>query len=188
MVARPAAVLPAGHGEWSYELAWPGQRAFGSIDGGRLEMQSADGQDVSARYPELRSLGEQLAPRSCLLDGVVVAFTQTGRLSKEAWQARWSAGSGSRQARRIPVHYLVFDLLWVDGQDTQTLPYQQRRSRLEQLGIDGPHWQTPPTLPAPDLAAQASRDLHIAGVVAKRRNSRYQPDQRRADWLVVPTG
>ncbi|WP_406237174.1 hypothetical protein [Nocardia sp. NBC_01009] len=50
-------------------------------------------------------------------------------------------------AKAVPVTYLIFDLLHIGDRSLIGLPYQQRRQLLEQLGLDGPHWQVPPRLP-----------------------------------------
>ena len=41
--------------------------------------------------------------------------------------------------------YLVFDVLYLDGRSTMSLPYTERRSLLEGLPVAGPCCQVPPT-------------------------------------------
>ena len=39
---------------------------------------------------------------------------------------------------------MIFDVLFLDGHSTMSLPYTERRKLLdEQLKLDGPHWSTP---------------------------------------------
>jgi bifunctional non-homologous end joining protein LigD len=188
MVATAAARLPADDEAWAYELAWDGVRVLAAVDGGRLRLTAADEQDISAAFPELRALGETLAPTECLLDGVVVAFDE-GQVSRAALDARLRApdtASGRRAAARTPVQYLVFDLLWLDGSATVEQPYVERRQLLDGLGLSGAHWQTPPYFPGGgDFAMQAAREQGLPGVVAKRLDAPYTPGRRTRDWLSV---
>src|SRR5262249_56445857 len=73
-----------------------------------------------------------------------------------------------------------FDLLHLDGRPLLDLPYTQRRELLENLQINGPSWQTPPSFigePAANVRA-VSRQYGLEGVVAKRLDSRYEPGKR----------
>lgn len=149
--------LPAG--DWAFELSWKGERALGSVYGGRLLLTSGEDVDVTGRYREIRKLGEELAPTECVLDGVVVTFGDA------------------------PV-YLVFDLLWLDGVSLVDSPYRERRDALESLEIAGPYWQTPPYFPGgAAYAVEASRAQGLGGVVAKRMDSPYRAGERSTDWV-----
>ena len=85
-----------------------------------------------------------------------------------------------------PVTYLVFDLLWLDDESLVDRPYDERRVRLETLGLDGPHWQTPAAHPGQgrELFA-ATAEQQLEGVIAKRRDSHYVPGGRSDAWLKV---
>jgi bifunctional non-homologous end joining protein LigD len=189
MEATAAARLPADDDAWAYELAWDGVRALAAVDGGRLRLTAADEQDITAPFPELRALGEALAPAECLLDGVVVAFDSDGRVSRAALDSRMrasDAAAGRRLATRNPVQYMVFDLLWLDGVSTMDMPYARRRELLTGLDLAGNHWQTPPHFTGGgEFALQAAREQGLPGVVAKRLDAPYEPGRRTRKWLLV---
>jgi len=172
MEPAPAARLPADDDAWAYELKWDGARAIGYVSGGRLELKSTKDRDLASSFPELRPLAEELAPIECVLDGQIVAFDDDGRVSEEALAPRLrpaDAATLRRLASRVPVQYLVFDLLWLDGQSTVDLLYEQRRELLTGLNVAGTHWQTPPHFPGGGkFALETSRAQGMAGIVAKR--------------------
>ena len=146
MLATLAAASPTTDG-WSFELKWDGIRAIGYVDGGRIRLLSRNGNDVTRRYPELRRLGEALGARDVVLDGEIVAFDESGRPSFELLQRRMHVESDStirKLAQEIPVTYVLFDVLWLDGHSTMGLPYSERRDRLRDLALNGASWQTPP--------------------------------------------
>ena len=70
--------LPADDGSWAYEVKWDGIRALVTVEGDSLSVTSRAGNDVTASYPELRGLADQVGVRSVVLDGEVVAFGAGG--------------------------------------------------------------------------------------------------------------
>jgi bifunctional non-homologous end joining protein LigD len=184
-----AARLPTDDEEWGFEIKWDGVRAITYWRPKQLRIESRNLNDVSARYPELRALGPQLGSREAVLDGEIVAFDEQGRPSFERLQQRMHASSPSvirRLASEAPVSYMIFDLLYLDGHTTITLPYRERRALLEGIELKGPAWQTPAYHAGEGrelLAAAAEQRLE--GVVAKRLDSPYRPGRRTDEWLKI---
>jgi bifunctional non-homologous end joining protein LigD len=184
-----AGQLPRPDDGWAFEFKWDGVRALAYIDGRRLRLMSRNDRDITVSYPELRALGEALGSHPCVLDGEIVAFDDEGRPSFATLQERMHVADASRARRlsqRLPVAYLAFDVLHLDGRSTLSLPYSERRRRLEGLGIDGARWHTPPSLAGPGSdVLEAARTTGLEGVVAKRLASSYQPGRRSGDWVKV---
>ena len=87
---------------------------------------------------------------------------------------------------RVPVVYVIFDLLHLDGRSLLREPYEKRREQLDALGLAGASWQVSPVFDGPgaDVLA-ASRDQGMEGVLAKRRDSIYEPGKRTQTWRKV---
>jgi bifunctional non-homologous end joining protein LigD len=86
----------------------------------------------------------------------------------------------------VPVVYVIFDILWLEGHSTLELPYRDRRKLLDELAPQGPSWQTPPAREGDGAALRdATRQLGLEGVVAKRLDSLYEPGRRSRAWLKV---
>jgi bifunctional non-homologous end joining protein LigD len=93
----------------------------------------------------------------------------------------------TRLAESLPVTYLAFDLLHLDGRPLLDEPYQARRALLEELALQGPRWQTPPSFTGEagtDVLA-VSRQHDLEGIVSKRLASRYEPGKRTGSWLKI---
>lgn len=181
--------LPADDGEWGFEIKWDGVRAIAYCEPGRLRLESRNLRDVTAQYPEVRALVEQLGAHRAVLDGELIAFDEAGRPSFQRLQGRMHVGSEAEVRRRmetVPVTYAIFDLLHLDGRSLLDRGYAERRRELEALGLDGPSWQTP-AYHRGDAGAllAASRDRGLEGIVAKRLRSSYRPGRRSRDWLKV---
>ena len=186
MLAR-AGTLPHDDTAWAFEVKWDGIRALAYSQPGRLRLESRNFNDITARYPELRALNRALSSHEALLDGEIVSFDDEGRPSFERLQQRMNLTGESavrRRARDMPVVYVIFDLLHLDGHPLLGLPYEERRKRLADLGLDGPHWQTPSHHVGNGAALlEAVRAKGLEGIVAKRLDARYEPGRRSGAWL-----
>lgn len=159
MLATPGP-LPVGEG-WAYEVKWDGFRALAAVEGGRTTLRSRTGRDVTADYPEVA-----LDVPDALVDGELVVLVD-GRPDFSALQHH-----------AAPVTFLPFDLLHLAERPLLSLPYDERRALLEELLPDAP-------LSFDDGAAlwESTRAQGLEGVVAKRRDSRYQPGRRSSSWV-----
>jgi bifunctional non-homologous end joining protein LigD len=189
MLAVLRDALPRDDAKWAYEFKWDGVRATTYVDAGSLRVLSRNEKDVTATYPELRQLAESLGSRQVVLDGELVAMDEAGRPSFGALQPRMhvtQAAAIRRLVAEIPVTYLVFDVLYLDGRSLLDVAYAERRQVLESLELSGARWQTPPSFDGGGAAVlKASGEQGLEGVVAKRLDSRYAPGKRADSWLKV---
>ncbi|HEU5269300.1 MAG TPA: hypothetical protein VFU36_05185, partial [Jatrophihabitans sp.] len=171
---------------WAYEMKWDGMRAIVRVDRGQLTIYSRNDRDVTVSYPELLPLAEVFGDEQVILDGEIVAFDQAGRPSFRLLQDRMHIGSATQAAalsKSRPVVLLAFDLLHYAGQPLLTLPYAERRDRLERLKLDGPSWRTPAAFSGTGAeAVRTSKELGLEGVMAKRLDSPYRPGKRSREW------
>ncbi|HVA07301.1 MAG TPA: non-homologous end-joining DNA ligase, partial [Acidimicrobiales bacterium] len=162
------------------------------VDGGRVHVESRNGNDLTASFPELRALGEQLGSVQVVLDGEIVAFDEAGHPRFQLLQPRIHASDPNKAknlAAEQPIVYVIFDVLYADGASLMGRPYVERRRHLESLGLvtkKTEHWTLSPQFAGPgaDVLA-ASKAQGLEGVVAKRRDSAYLPGKRSPAWLKV---
>jgi bifunctional non-homologous end joining protein LigD len=175
---------------WALEMKWDGVRAVAFIEKGRVRLMSRTERDITVAYPELAGLGAASTHKQVLLDGEIVVFGDDGWPEFEALQPRMhvtSAAQARMLAGQTPVTYLVFDLLQLDGTPLFDQEYRGRRARLDELGLAGPYWQSPPSFPGEDfqVVQAVSREHGMEGVVAKRLDSKYAPGVRTDSWRKI---
>jgi len=172
---------------WAFEMKWDGVRAVLYVDGGPVRVMTRNDREVGATYPELQALAGAVGKRRVVLDGEIVALDDAGRPSFGELQARMHVQHpGAALLGKVPVSYLVFDVLDIDGTSLLTTTYDERRVALEDLGLDGPSWATPPAFAGDgETAKEVSKQQGLEGVLAKRRASLYQPGKRSRDWVKV---
>ena len=173
--------------EWGFEPKWDGIRAI-AVCGEDTRLISRNDHDITVAYPELRALHDQVVALEAMLDGEIVAFDD-GVPSFQHLQQRMHLRDQRRveqMATRIPVAYMVFDLLWIDGRDLTGQPLVERRRVLEETVVPSERIQISPMVEGDGVALfQAAAEQGLEGIMAKRLSSLYQPGARSRDWLKV---
>jgi len=174
MLATPGSVAKLKATQWAFEAKWDGYRLLMDSDHGAMRLRSRSGRNVTAEYPQLRSVAADLADHHAVLDGEVVALDKSGVPSIAEMQNR---------ARCTRIEFWAFDLLYLDGRSLLRARYRDRRRLLETLAT-GSDLVVPRLLPGDGAEAlRYSRKHHWEGVVAKKRDSTYQPGRRSASWI-----
>lgn len=171
--------LPDDEAAWTFEPAFGGHRVVVSSEGGRARATDANGDDVTARYPELRDLGRAVGAVMAAIEGELVVTGPDGRPDPAAL-ARRRAAKGDTAVRRLagrsPAVFFATDLVWLEGHDTTALPFRQRRLLLKRIELSGPSWRAAPSSPGDGTALlAAARDQGLPGVVARRLDGGYEP-------------
>ena len=167
--------LPEGP-DLQYEIKFDGYRALAMKSGGRVQLRSRNDNDFNVRYP---GIVKALAPMpdETVIDGEVVALDSEGRPSFNTLQNYGSAGAS--------LHFYIFDLLILEGRDVMGEPLVKRRELLEKHVLPT---LTEPIRYSPVLEAKLEDLIRsvkaqgLEGLVAKRRNSKYEPGQRSGAW------
>ena len=117
-----------------------------------------------------------------VLDGEIVALGGDGRPSFNALQKRAQLKTPKEIAaaqRETPVAMVCFDLLHFAGLNLRGAPYTDRRRYLVPMSAaDRAHLQLMHTSEDAETLYAAAIDSGFEGIVAKRKDSTYQPGKR----------
>jgi bifunctional non-homologous end joining protein LigD len=178
-----------GRADWAVEFAWAGFRTVAYVEPGRFRLLSSTARIVTPSFPELAVLQDRVPGSGMVLDGVVVALDDAGRPSRLPLMRRTSTIAPSeRLLDRVPIGFVVTDLLWLDGRSLLRSPYHRRRALLEELEIAGPPVLVPPSHPASEaeFVMEAAERYGLDGLHLKRVDASYKSGRRTKDWLRVP--
>ena len=164
-------------------------RAIARCRPGRLDLRDADLEDIGARWPEVHRLSRQIGAHDAVLDGELVVFDEAGCPDRERLARRSKPGTDSairRRAKENPATYVIFDLLFLDGEDLTDTPYKRRRELLAGLELEGEAWRVPAnaTTKIKELLTAATAQ-GVDGLVVKKQSSLYAPGRRTGEWLLV---
>lgn len=179
------------HPAWAFEMKWDGIRVIAQVAHGQVRLTSRNGVDVTARYPELAGLADAV-DGDAVIDGEIVALTRSsseapGRPDFGLLQRRMALTKLAEieaAMAKVPVHFMAFDLLELEGRSLVTTEWAQRRELLERFVRSAGAVQVPPVFEGDVGAAMAmSRRLGLEGVMAKRRSSTYSAGKRARSWI-----
>lgn len=174
--------------QWLYEPKVDGYRVIALVQDGTVRLQSRRGIDLTAAFPEIVADLAAQAVDSMIIDGEIVALDASGRPSFNALQNRRELKAPQEIAvaqRESPVVLLCFDLLHFAGTNLRSAQYVDRRRYLSQCLLPTAHLQLVHTSDNAEKLYAASLDAGFEGIVAKRKDSPYQPGKRSGAWLKI---
>ena len=175
--------------EWQAEWKWDGIRAQLIRRSGQSFIWSRGEELVSDRYPEVLSAAEHL-PWGTALDGELLPWRDDFVLPFAQLQRRIGRKLLSRKLlEEIPVIFLAYDLLELDGKDVRDQSLEWRRKELAEIVGTLAHSQLllSPIVEAAswenlELIRAESRKRYVEGLMLKRRSSPYRVGRQRGDW------
>jgi bifunctional non-homologous end joining protein LigD len=171
---------PFSHPDWLFEPKLDGYRLIALLNNGKARLISRRGLDATEQYPWLVRELERQPFRNAALDGEVVALDEQGRPSFQHLQNRADPASSAT------LLYYAFDLLALDGYDLRAVPLEQRKAQLAATLSPGQRLRLVESFAGQGEALyQAAVEHGLEGVVAKRRDSRYESGKRSSAWLKI---
>lgn len=173
-----------------YELKLDGVRLVADRRGDRVRLGYRSGRDATHAFPEIARAVRALPCDRLVLDGELVSFDEAGRprFQRLATRLHATRGRERRIAReRVPLRYVVFDVLQVGDRRLVPLPLRDRRRILERLLRGKGLVQALDAFPGHGEALLAFAEANrLEGLVAKRLDGPYRPGPRpNADWVKV---
>src|SRR5881397_3101952 len=157
----------------------------------RVEIFSRDLRRITSQFPELadqaRNFQEEL-----IIDGEIIAFQEDRRLTFFDLQRRLGRTSDgtdlfARAAADVPVAFVIFDLLWLNGQSLVKTPLRERRRHLYGLRLPSQFQIARVTLARSaaeiEQTFQQARQRLNEGLMIKDPESFYLPGTRGMFWF-----
>ena len=187
--------------DWLYEVKWDGYRVEAVVSDGRARIWTRNRVDAATYFPNLAGPAPWIDAEQAIVDGEVVAFDEEGRPSFSRLQEKTGLRALEMATRRadpdaptltreereaIPMAYMVFDLLHLEGRSLVEVPLEDRKHLLRRvLRPDGLVRYASHVVGEGVDFTQAAAEKGLEGIVAKRRLSPYQPNRRSRDWLKI---
>ncbi len=87
----------------------------------------------------------------------------------------------------MPIAYYLFDLLWLNGYNLIDLKLTERKALLQQVMPESDILRYSDDFEDGELLFEQVKSMELEGIVAKRKDCKYQPGKRVKDWLQLPT-
>jgi bifunctional non-homologous end joining protein LigD len=170
-----------------YELKLDGVRILAERLNEHVQLRYRTGRDGTGSFPEIVRALRAIAAKRVILDGEVVAFDPRGAPSFARLAERIHKLDPRRAelaSRKLPVCFVVFDILALDGLDLRRLPLHERKAILARLLPGKGFLRVLDHVVGEGRALFAFCQTHnLEGVVAKRADSPYVTGpQRSSHW------
>ena len=168
--------------QWAHEIKFDGYRVQARIDNGEVRLLTRSGLDWTDKFGSLTEALLTFDVTTAIIDGEVVVLDDEGASSFA------SLVSDLKTRRTARMVYYAFDLLFLDGADTRTMPLMDRKRLLKRLFARckrsgrvrfSDHVQGK----GGTMFAQACK-LGLEGIVCKRLDKPYRSG-RGVNWLKV---
>lgn len=170
--------------DYIYELKFDGVRGVAYL-GDRTFIRNKRNKDVDRVYPELLSIHRSVSER-CILDGEILVFSG-GVPDFFSIQKRALMSNPIKIAlavNKIPVTFVAFDILYLNGKDLTPLPLIERKRILYETVTESPRLNISRHIESGGMKLfEAARAKELEGVVAKVRTSLYHQGIHSKEWL-----
>ncbi len=163
---------------WEYEVKWDGYRALAFLDKREIQLKSRNNKSFNEKfYPVFDAIKKWGI--HAVADGEIVVVNEDGISDFSSLQNWRSEADGA-------LLYYVFDLLWLDGKDLTTLPLLERKAILQTLIPQDGIIRSGFSMNAKGTEFfDVAMKMGLEGIIAKRSDSVYFPNDRSKDWLKI---
>ncbi|MDF2961531.1 MAG: ligase [Paenibacillus sp.] len=179
--------IPA-DGNWIYQIKWDGVRILTYFDGTDCRLYNRRINERTYHYPEIYNVSAYSNAQSFILDGEVIALAADGQPSFNEVMRR----DGLRRMERVqhvmqevPVYYMVFDILFLNGNWINQQPLDHRMNILRNIITPNENVQIVTSHSSGNQLFQLMREKGMEGIVCKKLDSTYAAGGKDNRWIKV---
>ncbi|WP_233532022.1 ATP-dependent DNA ligase [Paenibacillus alkalitolerans] len=174
--------------EWLAQIKWDGVRICTYYDGHAVRLFNRKTRERTLHYPELVDLRSYCGALSVILDGEVIALGDDGKPSFQKVMRRDGIRRMERvQAARqaVPVTYIIFDILYYNGEWVNKLPLLQRMDMLQTVVKPNESVQLVSSADNGEALFEVMKQQEMEGIVVKKKNSPHLIGEKKDLWLKI---
>ena len=170
--------------QWIAQVKWDGVRILAYRNGKEIKLFNRKKNERTFHYPELQHLDQSLKAKSAILDGEIIAL-KDGKPSFYEVMKRDGLRKIDRVPavqKQVPVTYMVFDLLYLDGHWLIHRPLSERTALLDEICEPSGPVQLVPSFEDGKALFEAVKEHGLEGIVFKDLNSTYAIGGKDHRW------
>jgi len=178
-------------GECAVEPKFDGFRLQAHFENGKVKLFTRNLEEVTFMYPDIeRGIKSQVKAKSAIFEGEAIAYNPSTNeyLPFQLTSQRKRKYDIEEMARKIPLKYMVFDVLYLNGKNLISSTYEKRRAEFKNLMKDGDV-----LYPAEEKKFHDGREIEnyfdkciadgLEGILAKKLTGEYQAGARSWNWI-----
>jgi bifunctional non-homologous end joining protein LigD len=176
MLARSVSELPADNKEWLYEIKLDGYRCIIGKNSAKVTLWSRRGNTFTRQFSHIAQACKGLEPNT-LIDGEIVAVDDDARVSFNLLQ--------HHRSKAQAIQFYAFDLIIFKGRSLVGVALETRRQLLREAlrTVEDPIRLSETFETQPGDLIRAAKEQSFEGIVAKQKDSTYEPGKRTGAWV-----
>ncbi|MDG5786949.1 RNA ligase family protein [Evansella sp. AB-P1] len=174
--------------EWIYQIKWDGVRILTYFDGKEINLRNRKQNERTHHFPELIDLPSYCNAKSVILDGEVIALNKHGHPSFREVMRRDAIRRMDRvqhMINEVPVYYMVFDIVYLNGKWVNLLPLTERIEILASIIKPNNHVQLTTSHDDGNTLFDVTKEKGMEGILAKKLTSSYKLGGKDEAWLKI---
>jgi len=176
--------------DWQIEWKWDGIRAQLIKRGSEVNLWSRGEDLVSEQFPDIIEEAQRW-PEKVVLDGELLAWDLDQNVPAPFAELQRRLGRkkvGPKLRREVPVIFMAYDALELDGVDLRDRSSCERRGHLEAFAsVERNAFRISPLVGATSWELirdqrEKSRDLRVEGLMLKRKSAPYIVGRKKGYW------
>ena len=170
---------------WLHQIKWDGIRGLCYINNGELRIYTKKGNERTAFYPELKELLSLFKGVQAIFDGEIIGLDKEGKPSFYQSLIRERVRTESKithYARTYPANYILFDILYLNGEDLRPYPLRDRKELLVKNVNKSGNITITDDFEEGHSLFQLMKAKAWEGIVSKNSESPYTPGKKHSAW------
>lgn len=176
--------------EWIHQVKWDGVRVLAYFEGTETRLFNRHGNERTAVFPEIARAQNYLSALSAIVDGEVIALDTSGKPSFHEVMRRDGISRMEKipvLRREVPITYMIFDLIYRDGEWIDQVPLERRCDMLSDVLIETGQVRRVTSEEDGFALYQAVKQQGMEGIVSKNLNSKYLIKGKNGSWKKIKT-
>ena len=184
-------ILEKMHGRAAVEQKYDGFRVQAHKKGREVRLYSRRLENITDMFPDIvRAVANDVKAQEAIIEGEALGFNESTNefMPFQETMQRKRKHSIEEKMNEIPLHLFAFDMMYLNGKDYMSEPYEKRRAELESI-IKGSKTIKPSTRIITDSPKELEKFFEdsieggLEGIVAKDLNSPYIAGARKFSWI-----
>lgn len=174
--------------EYINELKLDGIRCIAYLDKNGVDLRNKKNDRLLFRYPELSNINNQIKCERLILDGELVVFkdNKTDFYEMQKRSLMSNKFKIELEAKKNPISFVAFDVLYKDGQQLTDLELIQRKEILDASIQENERFSISRFLEGNGASLyKLAEDNGLEGIVSKKKSSKYFFDKRTKEWIKI---
>ncbi|MFS0836650.1 DNA ligase [Paenibacillus sp. 1P03SA] len=175
--------MPEGE-NWITQIKWDGIRMLHYFDGTETRLFNRKMNERTLQYPELLDTQKFCRADSVILDGEIICLDNNKPSFHEVMRRESLKQRAKIQlaVNQIPVSYMVFDILYFNGEWVTDRSLRDRQKLLHNVLVPNDHVQIVPNFTDGHALFEVMKQHQMEGVVYKDLQSTYSLNGKDGRW------